>query len=198
MKHRFRFVRNAFKPAGAVERASFQRWICNAVSLELGKSTWLITSLSPGGGERMSKYCGARRRYRRTVGAPRPASGQGAQARTGQRFAPSSSRRRVSTASGSIASWRPRGSKRCRRHSTPKGYSGASSRAKGSFPLCKRTRRRFALPNLTPEPQLIHSPAPNSLLLLRIPRLRTSGRRLLRQVSRQPGQALSKPCWRHT
>jgi hypothetical protein len=26
------------------------------VSLELGRSTWLITSLSPGGGEKMSKH----------------------------------------------------------------------------------------------------------------------------------------------
>jgi transposase len=26
------------------------------VSLELSRSTWLITSLSPGGGEKMSKY----------------------------------------------------------------------------------------------------------------------------------------------
>ena len=28
------------------------------VSLELSRSTWLITSLSPGGGEKMSKYSG--------------------------------------------------------------------------------------------------------------------------------------------
>ena len=28
------------------------------VSLELSRSTWLVTSLSPGGGEKMSKHCG--------------------------------------------------------------------------------------------------------------------------------------------
>jgi len=27
------------------------------VSLELSRSTWLITSVSPGGGEKMSKHC---------------------------------------------------------------------------------------------------------------------------------------------
>ena len=39
------------------------------VSLELSRSTWLITSLSPDGGEKMSKHSCACRRYRRAAGA---------------------------------------------------------------------------------------------------------------------------------
>jgi hypothetical protein len=48
------------------------------VSLELSRSSWLITSLSPGGGEKMSKACGAWRRCERAAEALFATQGEGA------------------------------------------------------------------------------------------------------------------------
>src|SRR5215472_17014519 len=70
------------------------------VSLELSRRTWLITSLSPGGGEKMSKHSvpasevsGLLRRFAELR--------RKAAARTGPNFPISSFRRPVWTASGS-------------------------------------------------------------------------------------------------
>ena len=50
------------------------------VSLELSRSTWLITSLSPGGREKMSKHSVRGRRYRRALETVRSAQGESASA----------------------------------------------------------------------------------------------------------------------
>src|SRR6476660_6249398 len=80
------------------------------VSLELSRSTWLITSLSPGGGEKMSKQvvrggdvAGLLERFARLR--------EKARARTGKVSRSSSFRRLASTDSGSIARCRMKGSK---------------------------------------------------------------------------------------
>jgi transposase len=57
------------------------------VSLELSKSTWLITSLSPGGGEQMSKHA-VRGGGVAGLLARLSQLQNKAQARTGQRLAP--------------------------------------------------------------------------------------------------------------
>ena len=54
------------------------------VSLELSRSTWLVTSLSPGGEADVEAF-GARRRRRGALGAARRPAGK-AHARTGRRF----------------------------------------------------------------------------------------------------------------
>src|ERR1051325_4529080 len=80
------------------------------VSVELSRSTWLITSLSPGGGEKMSKHsvaagdiAGLLRRFAQLK--------EKARARTGGIPRLSSSRRPASTASGSIGCCSPKGSR---------------------------------------------------------------------------------------
>ena len=81
------------------------------VSLELSRRAWLITSLSPGGGEKMSKHSvpgsdvsGLLRRFAELR--------RKAAARTGQDFPIlSSSRKLVWTASGSIGCCSRRGSR---------------------------------------------------------------------------------------
>ena len=81
------------------------------VSLELSRSTWLITSLSPGGGEKMSKHsvqagdiAGLLRRFAQLK--------EKARARTGRDFPDHRHPRgRLWTASGSTACCRAKGSK---------------------------------------------------------------------------------------
>lgn len=80
------------------------------VSLELSRSTWLITSLSPGGGEKMSKpfvrgvdVAGLLMRFSQLREKVR--------GWTGKDFPLSRSRRRDWMASGSIECWRGRASK---------------------------------------------------------------------------------------
>src|SRR5437773_4498320 len=80
------------------------------VSLELSRSAWLITLLSPGAGEKMSKHAvkgsdiaGLLTRF--------AALKERAGGRTGKDFRSSSSRRRVWMASGSIGLWRKRASR---------------------------------------------------------------------------------------
>ena len=72
------------------------------VSLELSRSTWLITSLSPGSGEKMSKY-GILAGDLAALLARFSGLKQKAFARTGKSFQSSSFRRRDWMVSGFIA-----------------------------------------------------------------------------------------------
>ena len=78
------------------------------VSLELSRSTWLITSLSPGGGEKMSKH-GLSAGNIAALLARLSELKQKAFARTGQSFQSSSFRRRDWMGFGFIACCRARG-----------------------------------------------------------------------------------------
>ena len=113
------------------------------VSLELSRSKWLITSLSPGGGEKMSKHTVRGWRRRRPADAVCSSSRRRRGRGPGEAFRSSSSRRRGSTASGSIACCRTKGSKatssirpRSRRRAGGGGPRPTRSTARRWFARC--------------------------------------------------------------
>ena len=81
------------------------------VSMELSRRTWLITSLSPGAGEKMSKHAVVAGDVAGLFAALRRAQAQGWRRGPGGTSRSSSSRRPVWTASGSTACSRARGSR---------------------------------------------------------------------------------------
>jgi hypothetical protein len=70
------------------------------VSLELSRSSWLITSLSPGGGEKMSKHSIRSGDFHQADGALRTTSGEGEAADGVKVFGSSLYKRPVSTGFG--------------------------------------------------------------------------------------------------
>jgi hypothetical protein len=80
------------------------------LSMELSRTTWLLTSLSPGGGERMSKHA-VRSGDVAGLLARFPRSGTKYGSGQGRSFRSSLCRRRVWTVFGSTACWRMKGSK---------------------------------------------------------------------------------------